>query len=208
MSKVYEVALKDSATETVTADSYGPQNLSAYGFVEFVLNGEPVYAISAIRIVSIKLVTPKGPQPETDIRRVLDALFEVVAEFGPDYVYHRPDGQNCLYVHNGAPHCLAGKVLRKLGVPLAQLSAKEGSGCSRFTNVGLNVNALSVLQTAQEAQDRGKTWGYALRQAVDYAAEYDVNVEIPNYLEVRSENEDNENEVPEFEQNEHSNPTF
>lgn len=160
-------------TKTVTAEGFDFDG----SFVTFAdAEGDVILAIRQFTVRAIERVN--DPQPGTDIKRVLEALNEVVAEFGEDYVYERRNQNNhlgmsgrCVYVHNGAPDCLAGKVLRKLGLTLEQLSQQEGNGCTNFSAY-FSRDVLSVLRAAQEQQDTGATWGVARDKAFELASSY------------------------------------
>lgn len=121
---------------------------------------------------------------EPDVKRVLQALTEVVEELGPEHVYQQHNNNNtsfnCTYVWEGEPDCIAARVLVKLGVAtVEQLSQHEGDGCIAFHWTGLSSNALMVLRLAQTIQDGGewnealrdvdRTYGFALARAKVYA---------------------------------------
>lgn len=113
---------------------------------------------------------------------MLRALKQVVAEAGEEWTYvRRPNkvgmGTGCVYVFNGEPDCIAGRVLHKLGVSVEDLSIWEGKVCAqmsqaeiyKFPAVPFSDSTLNVLNTAQDASDSGYTWGHALSSALDYA---------------------------------------
>jgi hypothetical protein len=75
---------------------------------------------------------------ETEMLSTLRALKQVVTEAGEEWTYvRRPNatgiGTGCVYVHNGEPDCIAGRVLHKLGVSTADLSKWEGIVCAQMT---------------------------------------------------------------------------
>jgi hypothetical protein len=133
---------------------------------------------------------------EVEMLSMLRALKQVVAEAGPDYVYQRKvvDGFNanqpaCVYVFQGEPDCLAGRVLARMGVSTETLAIWEGKRCTQMSPVistppGLGVlpihlsyPTLNVLSVAQDAQDAGKTWANALGTAREFASiHYGVKV--------------------------------
>lgn len=98
--------------------------------------------------------------------QVMTTLRAVVAE-RPDYVYEEIAGDDsCLYVHNGAPSCLVGHVLFRLGLPLDVLSENEGgSPGMSVREFGISHRAADVLDIAQARQDVGESWGDALAAA-------------------------------------------
>lgn len=105
--------------------------------------------------------------------RVIEKLEEVVAEYGEDYVYQRPDGKDltggdgCMYVHGDKPGCIAAQVFVKLGTPLESLKRYEGKQAMAVAKAvgGFTPRAAFTLRAAQDAQDSGKTWGAAVKQA-------------------------------------------
>lgn len=111
------------------------------------------------------------------------ALAEVVAEAGSDYQYVTDTGTEirgrCVYQRDGAPSCMVGHALFKLGVPvdvLAQLdvASEDGEPCaiddsdaySVLSDAGfvLDSEAAERAAMAQTKQDSGWTWGAALRE--------------------------------------------
>lgn len=97
---------------------------------------------------------------------VLALLEEVVAEYGEDYVYpgHNTTG-GCVYTKDGAPSCLVGHALTRLGVPVDFLSEHNDFAVSNIQRLTMDEEVLDMLQTAQETQDIGCTWGHALEDA-------------------------------------------
>jgi len=131
---------------------------------------------------------------ETEMLSMLRALKQVVAEAGDDYVYTKKvtglsDYPGCVYVFNGEPDCLAGRVLAKLGVSTETLRNWEGKMCYSMTasatahpllDLGDNFyleplsffrETMEILGRAQGAQDSGNSWGIARDRALSYAAE-------------------------------------
>lgn len=119
-----------------------------------------------------------------ELRGVLLTLRSVVNEQGHDFTYQRHEGA-CLYIHDGNPDCLIGRVLHRLGFSLKDLSSWEGRGVYLMSPMykntfrdegqvfpGLSDKSIFVLHTAQTFQDDGRTWGAALSAAL---AEADVN---------------------------------
>lgn len=94
-----------------------------------------------------------------------------VAEAGEDYVYPRSAGdQNCLYFDpkTGAPDCVVGRILIN-GNFVSRTWLHEREGVTAGT-LGSQANwtddVREFLVVLQDAQDRGETWGYALRRAL------------------------------------------
>lgn len=99
--------------------------------------------------------------------QVRDMLRTVVAE-NPDFVYEPPGGmdEDCKYVHDGAPSCLVGHVMSRLGFPLVEFARFEGQSPGQI-DVALSISsrAADVLDIAQARQDVGESWGDALTAA-------------------------------------------
>lgn len=118
------------------------------------------------------------------------AMAEVVAERGAGYVYPdewRAEGSagdgGCLYVVDGRPACLIGAALARLGVPVSVLRS-EGDGeelddCADGCEGPLPARPLletlcadlppllaDAYQAAQDAQDKGRTWGEAYAETL------------------------------------------
>lgn len=114
-------------------------------------------------------------------RRALELLIDVVDAAGDDFVYHKQDmsdihgvqdhlpSKGCRYAVNDQPSCLVGHVLYRSGVAVDALNRldKVGVSAHALRDFGLEVDqdAGDVLVAAQEAQDRGHTWGDALDAA-------------------------------------------
>jgi hypothetical protein len=125
---------------------------------------------------------------KTEMLTVLRTLKEVVTEAGPEWIYvRRPNatglGTGCVYVHNGEPDCIAGRVLAKLGVSTADLSKWEGKVCGQMSSEHLTVelnlpripfdeHSLGVLNVAQDSSDSGYSWGSSLEKARAHAREF------------------------------------
>jgi hypothetical protein len=112
---------------------------------------------------------------------VSETLHKIVEETGPDYVYQIPEGTygDCVYADpvTGAPSCIVGHVVAALDPEAFERMAKFEDEAGPFTimsaidpndwarvDVGLEVDSAdlrSALAMAQEAQDRGMTWGEA-----------------------------------------------
>lgn len=103
------------------------------------------------------------------------------------FIYVSPEGKgvdsneyHCEYAHGNRPGCLIGAALHLHGVPLGVLAKLpqneiDGAGVApaleALAGVSIDAPAMKVLANAQDAQDRGKTWGKALQLAeVVYAA--------------------------------------
>lgn len=111
--------------------------------------------------------------PTEQLLQVLDVMAEVVRDHGPDHVYgkeRRKDRMPTCYYANAdrtGPACLVGHVMWRFGWTITDLESVEHSGVDcrwgRFRE--LDGEVTTVLAVAQTAQDGGKTWGEALREA-------------------------------------------
>lgn len=118
-----------------------------------------------------------------DADTVIQTLRECVAERGEDHVYLAPGedgpGHSCFYWHHkynedgnetGAPGCIIGLMLTKLGVPKDVLDQYEGQTVTEMfrrphPDLVLTEDAANVARSAQLAQDYGDPWGEALEKA-------------------------------------------
>lgn len=115
---------------------------------------------------------------EIDYAAAMRAMREAVNEFGENYVYENSgEPGQCVYVLNGAPSCLVGHALHKLGVSLEFLremddGSEELAGSVPASSVALvlggrhiaNITekARMAFMEAQGMQDEGNEWGYSL----------------------------------------------
>jgi hypothetical protein len=106
-----------------------------------------------------------------DVARVLEVMEQVVADFGPDYVYPTTLFVACTYVRNGRPDCLVGQVLYRMGATIQQLEVNDNGPASVLDDgfiqpFELSDKAWRVLAAAQSVQDTGvSNWGQALEAA-------------------------------------------
>lgn len=113
--------------------------------------------------------------PPLNLERAKQLAAEVVAEFGPDYVYENPyrgtdlERSTCQYVHDGEPGCLVAHILQRHGVKLDALEAHEGDDAQGVLHKVLGIHRESTisgyLNRLQRQQDEGHTWGAALASA-------------------------------------------
>ena len=107
-----------------------------------------------------------------DSHAAFDAMADVVFDYGPDYVYPLASQARCVYTVDGEPSCLVGHALHRLGVSIADLETMDAAGFGAIMVVDvpgatLVGDAREVFGQAQMAQDAGRTWGNALREAGD-----------------------------------------
>jgi hypothetical protein len=127
-----------------------------------------------------------GLDPMT-VFEAIDLLEAAVEEKGADYIYFKSSaadppgavwGALCEYVHGPeseahssdpeGPGCIVGHVMHAWGVPLDDLKQVEGTiptGSTGFWRDNLTPEAAVILRQAQARQDRGETWGDALKAA-------------------------------------------
>lgn len=114
---------------------------------------------------------------------VATGLKAIVAEYGEDFVYQQRDthfGSHCVYVWQGEPDCIVGKLLHRLGVPVEQLARGDGevghpvgllagSLVEHLEELGVisaECGVSEILDRAQSRQDSGRTWGQSVREAL------------------------------------------
>lgn len=119
-----------------------------------------------------------------DGARTIELLLAVVEQTGPDHVYDGPLHDDPLHdpaLYHGCPRLvdehgqaadLIGRALVLAGVPAAELARHEGTtafdliDCLACDQVVVHDwEAVTALQTAQEAQDAGRPWGRAVAEA-------------------------------------------
>jgi hypothetical protein len=123
------------------------------------------------------------------ITTVMQHLHAVVDEVGEDFIYRARtsndrtmlSGNSCLYVYEGKPDCIVGKILHRMGVPLDVLSSHEGSPATQlcryldeddFDTSPLSDDVVRILSVAQDSQDHGITYGNVRKHAESFAFDY------------------------------------
>lgn len=107
------------------------------------------------------------------VPQVIRALELAVDKAGKDFVYVKPDENfGCVYVLDGAPSCLVGNALHRLGVPIEQLKTHNTVTANTLMEylsgegiIETSERATEVLRAAQSIQDQGYPWGAALLAA-------------------------------------------
>lgn len=103
------------------------------------------------------------------------ALYGAVDQRGADYVYDQRVNDRCVYLTpEGKPSCIVAVALVNLGVPVDHLPPADNFQpnpyglLSNDDNVplGAELDAISLLNMAQEAQDAGTPWGRAVEESV------------------------------------------
>lgn len=104
-------------------------------------------------------------------------LDELVAEKGEDYVYERNEEARCTYVRDGAPSCIVGHLLAKIGVPIEELAQRETRGAGGMIALLNEAGFLTtaewpeahdvehLLAAVQINQDSQIPWGQAVQSA-------------------------------------------
>lgn len=118
---------------------------------------------------SLILTSPHSDVPSITEKDWHDAVTQVIEDRGPDFQYVAPEvpgeGAPCMYFHEGAPSCLFGAVLDKLGVP--QERVEEGESIDTVI-LYLWENAPSTVvnpsTTAQSCQDFGQRYDLVERK--------------------------------------------
>lgn len=118
------------------------------------------------------------------LRVATEVMTEVVAEFGPDYVYQyrtNPEKRECYYLNaeDNGPDCLIAQVLWRLGWTVADLDSLNNHAIvsgyvptSGSPRARLSYQLTQCLQAAQTEQDRGAAWGKALEAFEKAVAAY------------------------------------
>jgi hypothetical protein len=116
---------------------------------------------------------------ELSDEQVLSLVKEIVAEEGEDFVYIRPVGGFCKYVHLNSdgfyePGCIVGHFFSRAGIPLEYLEGWEGksagdlaSRMEREEMLTVSSKAQNFLDGIQERQDAGESWGKAVTEESD-----------------------------------------
>lgn len=120
-----------------------------------------------------------------DDRRFIDAMEAAVAERGADWVYpeaeadpdtfgatflrdawHVDASGSCVYqTEDGEPACIIGLAMHKMGVDLPPFDRIVGArGALQDSGLNLSDSILDAASTAQNSQDGGDSWGYALEE--------------------------------------------
>jgi hypothetical protein len=120
---------------------------------------------------------------EVEMLSALRNMKQIVTEAGEDYVYRArletPVGKACVYLWEGIPDCLVGRILSRMGVSMKTLSdmGTIGIGAAAVSHLTLSRYTVDVLAFAQQYQDSKYTWGQCLDFALKYANErYGVTV--------------------------------
>lgn len=121
---------------------------------------------------------PYEIEPLSELEKVRSHLVKAVEEKGADYIYplayksadvEAGYESECVYATldeqgNKAPSCLVGHAFSYDGL-LSEVSADEGMAArvvAERIGYSSNDSVLGALDAAQNAQDRGGTWGEAL----------------------------------------------
>lgn len=127
---------------------------------------------------------------ELTLEKAKSMVDEAIRDKGSDFVYKRMPGMDCQYVHEGVvwdadleeyvqdesvyePGCIVGYVLHKAGISLATMQASEGNNAEelldRLERHGLltvEAEAVEFLNSVQDLQDSGNSWGSARDQVL------------------------------------------
>lgn len=96
----------------------------------------------------------------------LEAEVRRLAAERPDYVYPAADGgENCFYQDEGKPRCIFGEALGILDVLVPQGETKAIDYLLADLGVATTAEQLGWAGQVQYYQDRGRSWGSAVRYA-------------------------------------------
>jgi len=113
------------------------------------------------------------------LENVVKAAEEIVSEAPAGYIYPtnlQTENASCLYVRDGRPDCIVGKILDKLGVPLDfdeddSLNVDLAYGLLRWLEqesvIEIGESVVDFLSEIQSQQDMGVTWSRSLELAKD-----------------------------------------
>jgi hypothetical protein len=105
-------------------------------------------------------------------------LLDIIEEKGGDYTYTQFCAGICQYFHDEEPGCIVGHLLAKHGITQAFLESKDGPNvfelnASDVTELvdrdvlGVDNKTRAFLFNLQSKQDKGVTWGEAMKFAID-----------------------------------------
>jgi hypothetical protein len=103
----------------------------------------------------------------------LDLLEKVVTARGKHYIYNDQDEYgHCTYVNeDDAPSCIVAHVINEIDPNLVPvLKTLEGTGVNNLLlpSITFDSEAVQILSIAQDLQDNGSAWGYALERAREH----------------------------------------
>lgn len=113
----------------------------------------------------------------SEIGQEIIAGIRKLAEEQPDFCYHPPDGDTCVYVHDGEGSCGVGRVLLDLGLITPALEHDRHSVAGTLINQGAASDLLKYVDAAldrpeidwisryQMAQDDEHPWRRAVQLA-------------------------------------------
>jgi hypothetical protein len=105
--------------------------------------------------------------------QVHDTAVQVVSEVDKNFIYCPPGHGQCVYVYEGAPSCIVGHILARLGTDIKTLVNWDNSVNSGIGSVALrdelnfNTDVLVFLRKLQGEQDNMSTWRRSLESASD-----------------------------------------
>lgn len=108
--------------------------------------------------------------------KVVELAKAEIAKEGDDFIYEQKivdEMTMCLYVHDGCPDCLVGRILHAAGVELEAFEHSEGDSAHEVLEnlecdgmLQYTPEVLDFLSVLQSDQDYGRTWGYSLARAL------------------------------------------
>lgn len=107
----------------------------------------------------------------------VETLRKLGEEFS-DYVDPNSRAEGCRYIENGAPSCIVGTALVRMGFDVNEIAELDTEDRGHSTRIGnsssylvtdrLSAEAVEVLSRAQSVQDGGGTWGEAATHAIEF----------------------------------------
>lgn len=113
----------------------------------------------------------------SEIGQKIIAGIRKLAEEQPDFRYHPPDGDTCVYIHNGEGSCGVGRVLLDLGLITPELEGNRhrvdgfcvnevaAVDLLKYVNATLDRPEINWINRYQLAQDDEHTWRWAVELA-------------------------------------------
>lgn len=107
------------------------------------------------------------------------AVLRALADERPDFVYKTPEGfSSCKYAHDDGPGCIIGHLIHHFypEFDLAELDCRTSTGIGFLITHGVVTVESEALRKAllwaQNNQDTGSTWDYAVTEAEATYANY------------------------------------
>lgn len=118
----------------------------------------------------------------SEIGQKIIAGIRKLAEEQPDFRYQPPDGDSCVYVHDGEGSCGVGRVLLDLGlitpelehdrttIRRARINSAGATELLGHLKVSLDPSECEWITRYQDEQDSERAWGWAVGYADEETA--------------------------------------